>query len=451
VDETSLRGELERVLADEPPLGNLVGGSLRAGRKLRRRRRAGLAALCAAAVAVVIAVPTLLSGAGKPAPAAVAARPAVARTAYVAVGADTVVPVSTTTDAVGPPIKALPAGVVLRGFQTSAASAPDGQTVYEVGTRDGNGVVVPIDTATKRAGRPITLSPCPPGSLRLSSCFVYPSNIAIDPSGKTGYVSYFGGVFPINLARKTAGKPISIPCDCRAMAFTSDGTTLYVLKSSPGSGAGHTAYATPTLTPIRTETNKALAPIKLPTRNFASSVVITPDSRTAYVVAGMGGNPYDNSVIPIDLVTNRALAPIRLKARGQAARLVISPGGGTAYVVSARAVTPINTATNKAGPPINLPDRDGLAQDIVLTANGKTIYALTPRGVVPIRTASRTVLPMISIPDIFEAGPTLFTITPDGRTVYVLTNAGLLPISTATNTAGHLIKLAAAGSVAFAR
>ena len=454
MDETSLRGELERALADEPPLGTIVGRSLRAGRKLRRRRRAGLAALCAAAVAVVIAVPTVLSGAGKPAPAAVAARPGVARTAYVAVGADTVVPVNTTTDAVGPPIKGLPAGLLLRGFPTSAASSPDRQTVYEVGTTtDGNGVVVPIDTATKRAGRPITLSaPCVPGSsVRLSSCFVYPADIAIDPNGKTGYVSYNGGVFPINLARKTAGKPISIPCDCRAMAFTPDGNTLYVLKSVPGSGVGQTAYATPTLTPIRTETNKALAPIRLPIKNLASGVAITPDGKTAYVVAGMGGNPYDNSVIPVDLATNRALAPIRLKARGQAARLVISPGGGTAYVVSARAVTPINTATNKAGPPINLPDRDGLAQDIVLTASGKTIYALTPRGIVPIRAASRTVLPIISIPDIFEAGLTLFAITPDGRTVYILTDAGVLPISTATNTAGPLIKLAAAGSITFAR
>jgi len=441
MDETSLRAGLERSLLAEPPLGNLVGRSLRAGRKLRRRRLAGVAALCAVAAAVVVALPTLVSGAGKPAPAAPAAR-----TAYVVVGANTVVPINTATNAVGTPIKGLPNGVLTREYLALAASAPDGRTLYEVGTKDGIGIVVPIDTATQRAGRPITLSfPCPPGSpMRLSNCPVVPRDVAIDPNGKTAYVSFDGGVFTINLARRAAGKPIRIPCECGVMAFTPDRNTLYVVDPFPIAAGQPPKFQAAIVTPIRTATNTALAPIKLPLLRMGVllDIAITPNGKTAYIVDAVGGWPYANVVFPIDIATNRKLAPIRLKARGLSTRLVVSPGGGTAYVVSARAVTPINTATNKAGPPINLPDRDGLAYDIALTPNGKTIYVLTPRGVVPIRIASRTVLPMIRIPDL-ELPPAPFTITPDGRNVYVVTDAGVLPISTATNRAGNLINISA--------
>ena len=461
MDETSLRGELERVLADEPPLGTLVGRSLRAGRMRRRRRRVGVAALCAVAAAVVIAVPTLLTSASRPAPAAPAA--VAARTAYVVVGTDTVLPVSLATNKVGTPINGLADGVPTRDYLSLAASSPDGRTVYEIGTelstKDASGIVVPIDTTTRRADRPITLSfPCPPGSrVPLSSCPVYLNDIVIDPDGKTGYVSFDKGVFPINLARKTAGKPIAMSCECRVMAFAPDRKTLYVVDPFPIASGQPPRYQAAIVTPIRTATNTALAPIRLPVAKhslgmgFLSDVAITPNGKTAYVVDGRGGSPYENFVFPIDLAAKKALAPVRLKARGLATRLVISPGGGTAYVVSARAVTPINTATNTAGPPINIPDRDGLAYDIALTPNGKTIYVLTPRGVIPIRTASRTVLPMIAIPDVENPSFDPFVITPDGRAVWVATNAGILPISTPTNTAGSLIKVGAPGSIAFAR
>jgi hypothetical protein len=394
-----------------------------------------------------------MSGAGKPAPAAAAAR-----TAYVVVGADTIVPINTATNAVGTPITGLPDGALTREYLTSAASTPDGRTVYAVGTKDGLGLVVPIDTADKRAGRPITLSvPCPPKyPVRLSQCPVFLRDIAIDPNGKTAYVSFYGGVFPVSLARKAAGKPIKISCECWAMAFTPDRKTLYVVDLVPIAAGQPPRYQAAIVTPIRTATNTALAPVKLPVlpMGFLSDIAITPDGKTAYIVDAVGGWPYANVVFPIDVATNRKLAPIRLKARGLATRLVMSPGGGTAYVVSARAVTPINTATNKAEPPINIPDRDGLAYDIALTPDGKTVYVLTPRGVVPIRTDSRTVLPMIRIPNIaLPPDPSSpFTITPDGRTVYVATTTGILPISTATNTAGNPIDLGmGAGAITFAR
>jgi hypothetical protein len=457
MDETSLRVQLERAVSAEPPLGNLVPHSLRAGRKLRRRRRAGIVAASTAAVAVVIAVPALVSGTSKPGP--VAAAPA--QTAYVTVGNDSVVPVNLATYAAGKPIK-IPVGT--SAGLAPAAVTPDGRTVYEAGMingySDGNDtlypVVTPIDTATNKAGRRITLPvvPCSPGAPE-GGCSVslIPTAIAIDPNGTIAYVAGDGGVYPINLARQAAGKLISIRATARTMAFTPDGQTLYVVAPISNLGPrGRPVYPTGVVMPIRTATNTALAPIKLPkhTGGFLSDIAITPNGETAYVVAGVGGKAYSSSVIPIDTTTNTAIAPIRLKAWGEALAVVISPGGGTAYVLSPRAVTPINTATNKAGAPIYLPDSIGYASDIALTPNGKTIYVLASRGVIPIRTASRSVLPMITVPRLQPW--TDEYMTPDGRTVYVDTATGVVPISTATNTAGKLINAGAPGlTVIFAR
>jgi hypothetical protein len=433
MDQASLRVQLEQALSAEPPLGNLVGNSLRAGRKLRRRRRAGAAVLSAAVVVAVGAAATLMSGAGhkarQPQPVAAAG----ARTAYVAVGTDAVVPINLATNAVGTPIR-VPVTANTGLNTTYAAATPDGQTVYEVGmTARGPSpkvLVTPIDAATHVAGPSITL----PND--------YPLSIAIDPNGKTAYLGGQDGVYPINVATNTAGKRIRIPGLCWAMAFSPNGKVLYVLDD--------VGFGTLTVTPILTATNTALATITLlprDTRNpapYGWDIAITPNGKTAYVVAGVQeGKPYDSSVIPVDLVTNTALAPIKLEASGLASGLVIAPGGGTAYVLSSRAVTPIDTTTNQAQSAINLPGSAGYADSIALTPNGKTLYVFTPGGVVPIRTASRAVLPMIRIPGIAP-----FTgaaaITPDGRTVYVATSTDVVPVSTATNTAGNPINVSAA-------
>jgi DNA-binding beta-propeller fold protein YncE len=449
MDELSLRALLERAISPEPPLGHLVGNSLRAGRKLRQRRRAtGAAALSAAAIVAVSAVPVLASGAGpkasKPGPAALAMPPADARTAYVATGTDTVVPISLATNTAGTPIK-VPVGMITGSVTFAAAAAPNGRVVYEVGTIRGRGAAVtPIDTATNTAGPAITLGNAAP------------TNIAVAPNGKTAYVAAEQDIFPINTTTNTARRLIRIPTRSWAMAFTPDGKTLYVLNPD-----GHGRYKPDVVTPIRTATDRALRPIQLPVAqkplSYLFDIKITPNGKTAYVVYGVEeGKPYANSLIPINLATNRALAPIPIEASGLASGLVITPGGRTAYVLSSRAVTPIDTATNHAEPAINLPATAGYAYSIALAPNGKTIYVLTPRGVVPIRTASRSVLPMIKVPKLCNF--TQLAITPDSRTIYVggcttrirrwhghkypqVVGGGVVPISTATNTAGQFINL----------
>jgi sugar lactone lactonase YvrE len=462
MDETSLRAQLELAVSAEPPIGHLVGNSLRAGRRLRRRRQAaGAASLSAAAVVVVSIVPALTFAAGhkaghkvsKPEPVAVPAPPAGgAGTAYVAVNQNTVVPISLATNTAGTPIKAPES--IPDPFITSAAATPNGRTVYEVGSDVGSGTpVTPIDTATNTAGPAIRLGDV--GTLQ---------GIAVAPDGKAAYLSATGGLVRISTGTNTVSRLRGCPpYGCGAMAFTPNGKSLYVIN--------HNALKGPrTVTVIRTSTNAVRTRITLPVpesgRSFLFNIAVTPNGKTAYVVDGMyDGDPGTSSVVPISVATNTPLAPIKIPAAGEADGLVIAPDGQTAYVLSMSsqtaspfqvAVTPIDLATNKAEPAINLPESAD-AYYMALTPDGKTLYVLAPHGVIPISTASGTVLPTIKVPKLCSTY-TNIAITPNGETIYVgacitgtrierghriavTVGGGVVPISTASNTAGHFINL----------
>jgi YVTN family beta-propeller protein len=87
----------------------------------------------------------------------------------------------------------------------------------------------------------------------------------------------------------------------------------------------------------------------------------------------------------------------------------------TAYVASSpSAVTPINTATNKAGKAITVGEGPVA---IAITPNGKTAYVanIDPGTVTPIRTATNTALKAIKV----GPGPAAIAITPNGKTAYV--------------------------------
>lgn len=76
MDESTLRNLLGSALADEPPIGPVAGSALRAGVRLRRRRRALLVTIPVLAAAVVTVVALAVAGArpgGRPAPAKPAA------------------------------------------------------------------------------------------------------------------------------------------------------------------------------------------------------------------------------------------------------------------------------------------------------------------------------------------------------------------------------------------
>ena len=78
------------------------------------------------------------------------------------------------------------------------------------------------------------------------------------------------------------------------------GPIVYVANSGSG-----------TVTPIRTATNTALAPIKVGESPVA--IAITPDGQTAYVVFGSGPSR-PGIVIPIRTATNQTLRPIKVRS-----------------------------------------------------------------------------------------------------------------------------------------
>ena len=116
----------------------------------------------------------------------------------------------------------------------------------------------------------------------------------------------------------------------------------------------------------------------------------------------------------------------------------------TAYVADGRSgtVTPINTATNKAGKAIKIPGPG----EIAITPNGKTAYVLSASNTVtPIRTTTNTALKAIKV----GSGPDAIAITPNGTTAYVADGGSntVTPISTATNKPGKAIKVGSGPAV----
>ena len=87
--------------------------------------------------------------------------------------------------------------------------------------------------------------------------------------------------------------------------ITPDSSTAYVLNAGSG-----------TVTPIRTATNTALAPIRVGKFPQAEplAIAITPDGTTIYVadVVAQGSPHQQGTVVPIRTATNTALASIKV-------------------------------------------------------------------------------------------------------------------------------------------
>jgi YVTN family beta-propeller protein len=177
------------------------------------------------------------------------------------------------------------------------------------------------------------------------------------------------------------------------------------------------------------------------------AIAITPDGRTAYVVNGGSTN-----VTPIRTATGTALAPIRTGVVGSSPEYIaVTPDGKTAYVANIGcpcpdgsdvppSVTAISTATNTVVK--KFASRNANFNGIVIDPNGRTAYLLP--SMVPIRIATNAVLPPIHLPGgTSVADPSAMAFSPDGRTGYVadLNRGTVSVIRTATNTVTRTIKV----------
>jgi DNA-binding beta-propeller fold protein YncE len=428
MNEPWLRELLDRAVADEPPIGPVAANSLRAGMKLRRRRRAQGSAMCVTAAAVIAAALALTGAARTPATGpATAARPS---TLYVLSSRGTLTPIPSATDVPGQPIS-----VGVGGVPQVMAITPDGKTIYLGGEPN---AVMPVSTVTDTAGKPIHL-----GQLA--------SQILITPNGKTAYVLTLSvgpsEIIPIATATNSPEKAIKVGMTVGGpyqMAITPDGKTLYVISFNK-SGAGPSSVI-----PIATATNTPGKPIKIENAD-AVGIVMNPDGKTAYAI-GQFATATQVEVIPITTATNTPGKPVAVGPTGGA--LAITPDGQILYLgeYGTPGVTPFATATNTPGTLIRI---HGVLA-IAVTPDGKTAYVSSePRAnpapfctgqtgeVTPIPTATNVPGRPIRV----GCRPYFLAITPDGQTVWVASGRNTVtPIATATNTAGTPIKIS--GSIA---
>jgi YVTN family beta-propeller protein len=393
-------------------------------RSVRRQRvRLAVATTLPAVAVMAAAIPAVNWTLGQ----ASGARPA-APTVYAAYdrgncSCGEVIPVNTATNKAGKPIRT--------GFGFQIAIRPDGKTAYVL--NPSAFTVVPVSTATNTAGKPI-----PVGRSGIDS----PSFIAITPDGKTVYVANTGRhtVVPVSTATNTAGKPIPVGSGPQAIAITPDGKTAYVV-SYPTSGNGPA-----TVTPISTATNTVGKPIRVGFGSF--EIAITPDGKTAYAYSG-------STVTPVSTATNTAGTPIHLHGNFGEGAIAINPDGKTLYALTINpdTVVPVSTATNTAGTPIRvhlLPSgitgfAAEAASQFTITPDGKTAYLLTGGdSVIPISTVTNTAGKTIQFGSDCrsqaQVHPNIsLAITPDGKTAYVACESAVIPISTATNTPGRPI------------
>jgi YVTN family beta-propeller protein len=166
--------------------------------------------------------------------------------------ANSVTVISTAANTVVKTIRRCP-GPGLTDGEPVFAVTPDSKTAYLICNRPLNaGTVLPIRTATHKAGKLIKAGP-------------EPQAIVITPDGKTGYVGdYAGTVIPFSTATNAPGKPVKAGNGITSIAITPDGKTAYVVS-----------YASGKVTPISTATNKAGKPIKVKNPYL---IAITPGS-----------------------------------------------------------------------------------------------------------------------------------------------------------------------------
>ena len=151
---------------------------------------------------------------------------------------------------------------------------------------------------------------------------------------------------------------------------------------------------------------------------------------TAYVANEAGA-----SVTPIDTATNTAGPAIPVGTEPEA--VAVTPDGRTAYVADygSSTVTPIDTALNTTGGIAIPAGADPKA--VAMTPDGQIAYIANYVGdtVTPIDTATNKAGPAIPV----GTAPKAVAITPDGRTAYVTNFYNVTPVDIATNTPGTAI------------
>ncbi len=387
MNETKLTQLLDDATRTEPPMGLVVSASMRAGDRLRWRRRLSAAGIVAALTALAAVVPTVAFGA-RQAPSAPAW---VGRTgtAFVVTSPRTVVAVNLGTGMASRPIR-VPTikGVQFQGHPM--ATAPDGRTVWVMGSTE----LTPIDTQTDQTGPPI----------RLHARGVFGALITAD--GTRAYVPLSpSGVLVVDLRTGMIVAEIKGP-DCRFLVPSPDGKLLYC-----GSNG---------VSIISTTTNAVLWTLSYPLiPGITDAISVARDSTTAYAFSDAAD--LRTAITHINAATG-ATSTITIRNSGAAA---FAPSDALVYAGGQRALYAVNPVSGKTVRHWQLPATSVSA--LAFSPDGSTAYALGyARGRAPkvilvmVNLHSGHVERLIHLPYLGGNPEISFLqVSPDGRTVYV--------------------------------
>jgi hypothetical protein len=285
------------------------------------------------------------------------------KTVFVIASDGEVMPISTATSTTGPPFWVNPPGTPDgQASVTSTAMTPNGKTLYVDVGAGGASYVVPVDTTTDRPGKPIRLLPgFPQDTMVVTSdgSTVYVVGEQIDATKIV--------VIPISTATNTAGPAVVVSATghlgygSNPVVMTGDGRYIYIATADPSS-----------LIPFSTATDSAGTPINFGNWGIFA-LAAAPDGRTVYAASGritnhsIGCPKVPDIVTPVSTATNRRGKPIQVACYPYT--LTVSPDSKTVYVGSyypgrGGVVTPVVAATGRAGPQITVA---GSPQSILVT------------------------------------------------------------------------------------
>lgn len=168
-----------------------------------------------------------------------------------------------------------------------------------------------------------------------------------------------------------------------------------------------------------------------PSLNNPTAIAVTPDGTTAYLA-----NSGANTVTPVDLATDAAGPPINVGPKPPTG-LAVTSNGSTVWVAdgTGNVVTPITVASGAAGAGINVGFN---ATAIAITPSGTTAWIVGQNNAVPLNLSTGSLGTRLS-----QGGANFqaIAIAPDGTTAYALDAGGkkLWPIDLSTGTWGSAI------------
>jgi DNA-binding beta-propeller fold protein YncE len=269
-----------------------------------------------------------------------------------------------------------------------------------------------------------------------------PTDIVFAPDGKFVYVanseSHFISAIPAT-GHATAARAVYLDADPLQIAVSPDGRFLYVATVGGPITRGRPGSRVLVVTTSDLRIVGSIALVSAP-----QQLAMAPNGKTVWVVSTSSTGA--EIVTPIRTATNRAGRAIRIASyKYEASAIAVTPDSRLVYVASlnvsgssnpsfAGIVTPIRASTGAALKRITT---GRWAFNMAVTPNGRTVYVSSYAGVTPIRTRSNTAGRLINAG--FFPGP--MVVTPNGKTLYVSNAAGqVVPISTASNQAGSPIQ-----------